>query len=64
MYSFHTFVNIKDDDIIIFDVCLTISMCIGSYLWMDFLDFNTALKKVDCFSFFNIILNTEHNNET
>ena len=48
------FVNIKDDDIIIFDVCLTISMCIGSYLWMDFLDFNTALEKVDCFSFFNI----------
>ena len=51
------FVNIKDDDIIIFDVCLTISMCIGSYLWMDFLDFNTALEKVDCFSFFNIRYN-------
>ena len=46
------FVNIKDDDIIIFDVCLTISMCIGSYL--DFPDFITALEKVDCFTFFNI----------
>ena len=47
------FVNIKDDDIIIFDVCLTISLCIGSYLRMDLPNFITALELVDFFTFCN-----------